>query len=196
MVGGPGAGGPTAEFLAHLGGEVRRRRQAAGLTVQALAEKADLSRRMVTQVELGQANPSLVTVDKIARALGVDFATLTRSPSTAPVVINAPGSSAGVWSSPAGSRASLQVATQLRPAAELWDWTLQPDDRYDAQPDPPGSEELFLVIDGTLTIHVGGMQPVIVQAGGSARLASDRPYSYANTGTGPTHFVRVVQLAP
>lgn len=190
----PASSGPTAEFLTHLGDEVRRRRRESGLTVQELAEVAGLSRRMLTQIELGQANPSLTTVDKVARALGTDFASITRHVRPEPVSVNPPGTSAGIWSSSAGSHAALQVATQKQPPAELWEWTLQPGDGYDAQPDPAGSEELFLVITGTLTIAVEGLAPVIVPAGGSARLASDRRYSYRNEGRGAVRFVRVVQL--
>jgi transcriptional regulator with XRE-family HTH domain len=186
--------GPTAAFLTHLGAEVRRRRKEAGRTVQELADAADLSRRMLTQIELGQANPSLVTVDRVARALDTDFASLARDPGGAPLSVNPPGSGAGVWSSQTGSHASLQVATQLAPAAELWDWTLQPGDRYDASPDPAGSEELFLVLAGTLTIDVSGTQAVTVECGGSARLASDRTYAYLNRGEHPVRFVRVVRL--
>lgn len=191
----PPRAGPAASFLAHLGGEVRRRRSAVGLTVQQLADTADLSRRMLTQIELGQANPSLVTVDKIARALGTDFASLTRESSDAPLAVYPPGSAAGVWSSAAGSAASMQVATDLTPAAELWDWTLAPGDRYDARPDPAGSEELFLVIAGALTIDLPGQPAVTLAAGSSARLASDRHYSYVNVGKEVVRFIRVVQLA-
>jgi transcriptional regulator with XRE-family HTH domain len=190
--------GPTASFLAGLGASVRRQRKKSGLTVQQLADAADLSRRMLTQIELGQANPSLVTVDRVARALGTDFASLTQDAGgdrSAPLAVNAPGSAAGVWSSAAGSLASLQVATQHHPPAELWDWTLQPGDRYQAQPDPIGSEELFLVITGTLTIEVHDLEPVTINAGGSARLASDRHYAYVNEGHEPVRFVRVVHLS-
>ncbi|MEO3871017.1 XRE family transcriptional regulator [Nonomuraea sp. B12E4] len=187
--------GPTAEFLTRLGEEVRRRRKDAGLTVQQLADATRLSRRMLTLVEQGRANPSLVTVDKIARAFGTDFASLTRDSHPDPIVVNAPGTAAGVWSSTTGSRAALQVATWHHPAAELWEWTLQPGDRYDAQPDPAGSEELFYVFDGILTLEVEGRRPVSVRAGGSARLSSDRRYAYVNSGPKPARFVRVVRLA-
>jgi hypothetical protein len=140
--------------------------------------------------EQGQANPSLVTVDRVARALGTDFASLTRDTQPDPVAVNEPGSAAGVWSSAAGSRAALQVATQRQPSAELWEWVLQPGDRYDAA----GSEELFLVLNGALTLEVEGLEPVTVKAEGSARLASDRSYAYANHGREPARYVRVVRL--
>lgn len=186
--------GPTETFLSHVGAEVRRRRKDAGLTIQQLADAADLSRRMLTQIELGQANPSLATVDRVARSLGVDFASLTRESRPEKIAVNEPGVAAGVWTSAAGSSATLQVATRHRPSAELWDWTLQPGDRYAAEPDPVGSEELFLVLSGTLTIDISGVDAVILSEGGSARLASDCEYAYANNGKKPVRFVRVVQL--
>jgi transcriptional regulator with XRE-family HTH domain len=186
--------GPTAEFIGRVGAEVRRRRTGQALTVQQLADAAGVSRRMLTLIEQGQANPSLVTVDKVARALGTDFASLARDTQPDPVAVNEPGSAAGVWSSAAGSHATLQVATRQQPSAELWEWVLQPGDRYSAQPDAAGSEELFLVLDGALTLEVEGLEPVTVKTGGSARLASDRTYAYANHGAGPARYVRVVRL--
>lgn len=186
--------GPSFDFLARLGDEARRRRKDAGLTVQQLADTAGLSRRMLTQIELGQANPSLVTVDKLAAALHTDFVSLTRDTQPETLAVNAPGAGAGVWTSTAGSRGTLQIATQHQPPAELWEWTLTPGDRYQAEPDPAGSEELFLVIEGALTLEIEGMEPITVEAEGSARLASDRRYAYVNNASIPTRFVRVVQL--
>lgn len=187
-------GGATAEFVVRIGAEARRRRKALSLTVQQVADAAGVSRRMLTLIEQGQANPSLVTVDKVARALGTDFAALTRDASPEPLSVNAPGAAAGVWSSTAGSSAVLQVATQNHPAAELWEWVLQPGDRYPARPDAPGSEELFLVLDGTLTLEVDGLEPVTVTKGSSARLASDRCYAYVNNGRRAARYIRVVRL--
>jgi transcriptional regulator with XRE-family HTH domain len=194
----PGGAGPTPDFIARLGEQLRSRRKDVGWTVQQLAERSGVSRRMLTQIELGQANPSLVTVDKLARALGTDFASLSRSATTddgtAPLTVGAPDPP-GVWSSPAGSRATLQVATTLQPPAELWSWTLQPADAYQAEPDPTGSQELFLVLEGTLTIAAADLEPVTLPPGATARLASDRPYRYENRTAGPVRFVRVVQLS-
>ena len=188
------ASGPTQHFLARVGGEIRRRRKAAGLTVLQLADAAALSRRMLTQIELGQANPSLTTVDKIARALQTDFASLARDTGPGAIVVNASGSIASLWSSPAGSRATLHIASSHRPPAELWEWVLQPGEHYDAQPDPTGSEELFLVLTGTLTITGDGFDPVTLPRDASARLSSDRRYTCNNRGNTPVRFVRVVQL--
>jgi len=161
--------------------------------VQELAA-AGLSRRMLTQIELGQANPrwspSTGWPAPSARLRLRYSRRLTRAERH-----QRPGFRCGVWSSAAGSNAALQVATQQQPPAELWEWTLQPGDRYVAQPDPAGSEELFLVLAETLTIDVDGLEPVTIDTGGSARLASDWHYAYVNRGNEPTRIARVAQLA-
>jgi Helix-turn-helix len=50
----------------------RTPRKQRGGSVQQLAEAARLSRRMLTGTELGQANPSLATVERVALVLEVD----------------------------------------------------------------------------------------------------------------------------
>ena len=189
------AAGPTAAFLAELGGRVRARRQAQGLTVARLAELSGVSRRMLTSVELGQANPSLVTVDKIARALDTDFAGVVLADRDVDVLtVRSADSATPVWTTGAGSCARLHVGTRDRGGPELWSWTLVPGDRYTASADPDGSEELFLVQSGTLLVEADGAAPTRIPAGASARLASDRAYAYASGSDEPVHFVRVVHI--
>ena len=75
------AGAETAGELAHgflteVGSRIRALRAERSMTVQQLADRSQISRRLLTQIELGQANPSLVTITRIARQLGVDFTDL------------------------------------------------------------------------------------------------------------------------
>lgn len=187
--------GPTAPFLAALGSRVRARRQAQGLTVARLAELSGVSRRMLTAIELGQANPSLVTVDKVARALDTDFAGVVLADKDVDVLtVRTSDSATPMWSSEAGSCARLHVVTRDRGGPELWSWTLAPGDRYSASADPDGSEELFLVQSGTLVVVADGAPSTSIPAGASARLASDRQYAYVNEGAEPVEFVRVVHI--
>jgi len=56
----------------HLLGEaVRTRRKEAGFSQEKLAEKAGLSTVFISRVERGKESPSVDSVVKIARALGV-----------------------------------------------------------------------------------------------------------------------------
>ncbi len=57
--------------MSSLGKEVRRRRRALGLTLEALAERADLSPHYLSTVETEKRDPSVSTVLALARALDV-----------------------------------------------------------------------------------------------------------------------------
>lgn len=55
---------------------LRELRLAQGLTQEQLAELASVSQPMLSQIELGQANPSLKAAQRLAAALGVSVDSL------------------------------------------------------------------------------------------------------------------------
>lgn len=177
----------TQEFVTRIGGRIRALRKQRGWGVQQLADASRVSRRMLTDIELGQANPSLATVDRVARALDTDFAALAlpEDDAAGPEV---EGTLA--WEAPDGSRALLLGATR-DPRAELWRWTLAPTGRYDAEPDRRGAQEIHHVLSGHLTLALE-TGPQVLGPGQSAVIASDQQYAYLNEGAEPAVFVRVV----
>lgn len=54
----------------HLAGMIKAARQQAGLSQEALALAAEVDRTYVSQLERGIANPSLLILVRLARALG------------------------------------------------------------------------------------------------------------------------------
>jgi transcriptional regulator with XRE-family HTH domain len=60
-----------AEIIEVVAKNVRRLRLAAGFSQEALGEEAGLHRTYISQIERKQLNPSLVTLGRIAKALGV-----------------------------------------------------------------------------------------------------------------------------
>ena len=54
-----------------VGANVRRLRQAKGLTQEVVAHEAGIALRLYGGIERGQRNPSVETLGKIAAALGV-----------------------------------------------------------------------------------------------------------------------------
>jgi XRE family transcriptional regulator, regulator of sulfur utilization len=63
-------------LCASFGLTVRLLREARGWSQEILAEKADLNRSYVGEVERGKAIASLVTLEKLALALGVGMSEL------------------------------------------------------------------------------------------------------------------------
>lgn len=66
-------------LLIHIGRNVRYYRKANGLSQEKLAEKADLDRSYLGSIERGENNISVLSLNKIAHALGVEpFVLLVR----------------------------------------------------------------------------------------------------------------------
>ncbi len=59
-------------LLRDIGARVRTERAKRGMTRRALAEQSQTSERYLAQIETGSGNPSVLVLDAIARALGVD----------------------------------------------------------------------------------------------------------------------------
>lgn len=174
--------------LEHVSENVRRLRRAAGLSQEALATAAGVSRRMLVGIEGGDVNVSLATLDRIAAALGVLFPDLVQQPDRPDRSrINAV---AWVGSQP-GSRATLLASSATRHEVELWSWSLAPGERYTAEPDAEGWREMIYVIEGRLSV-LRGEERQEVEAGDFLVFGSDQSYVYANEGDSLVRFVRNV----
>jgi transcriptional regulator with XRE-family HTH domain len=62
--------------LITFGRSVRKHREAKGFTQEFLAEKADLDRTYISDIERGTRNPGIKNVVRIAKALGVSLSQL------------------------------------------------------------------------------------------------------------------------
>ena len=59
-----------------LGYRIRYLREEKGLSIEALALEADINRNYLGDLERGTRNPTVVVLNKIAKALDVDLSTL------------------------------------------------------------------------------------------------------------------------
>jgi transcriptional regulator with XRE-family HTH domain len=64
------------QTLTRFGLNVRRRREAIGLSQEALAEKADLDRTYISGIERGTRNPTILSAARVAAALKISLAQL------------------------------------------------------------------------------------------------------------------------
>lgn len=60
----------------HFGNTVRQFREQKGWSQEMLAERADLNRSYIGELERGQAIASLITLEKLANAFGVSMSHL------------------------------------------------------------------------------------------------------------------------
>jgi transcriptional regulator with XRE-family HTH domain len=175
----------TAEIASRVRAERTQRRW----TLDELAARSSVSRRLLVQIEHAEANPSLATLLKLAAALGVTLTELiSEEPEARPVAVASRQHAMTLWSTPAGSSARLLVS---HGPLELWSWTLAPGDRRASEPHRPGSLELLTVQTGTVALDVGDHH-VEIPTGDSAWFDATRPHAYANPGASAATFILVV----
>lgn len=183
----------ASNLLQSVGRRVRELRLGNHLTLDELSGRSGVSRRMITMLEAGETNASLGTLDKLARALDCDFYTMITGSPLAQLTPEASREVAPLWEDGKGSAARLLISHPRASSTELWQWELVPAARYDADPDPPGSEEIILVSSGTLVVEVGEDR-YRLEAGGYLRVPTDRAYAYTNPGGSTVHFVRIIVM--
>lgn len=173
--------------LAHVSANVRRFRMAADLSQSALADRAGISRRTVIKLEAGEANIGLTGLDHLADALGVTFVDLVAAPTTRHSDIREVA-----WQGETpGSVAVLLASVPAAKDAQLWSWTLEPGDRYDAEPDPAGWSEMLLVSEGSICIATED-GTIRLNAGDHLAFPTSQRYAYINDADARGRFIRVV----
>jgi transcriptional regulator with XRE-family HTH domain len=177
----------TAALAAAIGARVRHERQSRGWTLDQLAQSSGVSRRMLVNVEQGDANPSVGTLLRLADALGVGLPALVELPRPAPLKVTRDGEGVVLWRGDAGGRGVLVAGTEPPDVVELWDWSLGPRDRHVSEPHAAGTKELVRVHAGTISVEVGD-SAVTLGPGDAVAFPGDVPHSYANGGEDPARF--------
>lgn len=77
----------AAELKILLGNAIKRKRSALGISQEELAARAGLHRTYVSDVERGARNPSLESVDKLARALELSLPRLLETTGHDPTLV-------------------------------------------------------------------------------------------------------------
>ncbi len=71
--GGPDGADEVSDVFVRFGERLRQVRQRVGVSQEKLADMAGLHRTYVSSVERGKRNISLLNIERLARALGVDL---------------------------------------------------------------------------------------------------------------------------
>jgi transcriptional regulator with XRE-family HTH domain len=168
-----------------IGERVRQHRTARGWTLDELADRSGVSRRMLINIEHGDGNPSIATLLRISDALGVGLPVLVDVQRPHALTITAAGQAPVLWHGPRGGQALLVAGTEPPDVVELWDWTLHPGEEHTSDPHSTGTRELLLVLDGQVDLRVGHNTERL-SVGDSAAFAGNVAHSYATPAAAAT----------
>jgi transcriptional regulator with XRE-family HTH domain len=175
-----------------IGGRVRARRHARGWSLDKLAERSGVSRRMLVNVEQGVTNASIATLLRLSEALGIGLPSLVApNDGGSPFEVIRAGTRPPLWSGEHGGRAFLAAGVAVPDAVELWDWTLALGDAHASEPHVAGTRELLVVTEGEVVLSVAGEEAVL-GAGDAVSFPGDAVHGYRNDGATAARFALTV----
>jgi transcriptional regulator with XRE-family HTH domain len=175
--------GRIADRPATLGQRLRRTRHARGLTIRQVADRSRLTESFISLLERDRVNPSVASLQRVARALGTPLGRLFDD------------------TEPSGGRVvrRAQRAKLTYPGLRATDYLLSPDLSgrlqviwAEAAPgggsgDEPytheGDEECVVVIRGRMEIRVDGERHTL-GPGDAITFSSRLPHQWRNVGRG------------
>ena len=180
-----------SEALTTIAESLREERSRAGLTLDQLAQRAELSTAHLSRLESGERQPSVAALIALSRALGVSMSTLLGERRGAPAIATygrgtPTHESNGLTIAPCSG---FPGSTTL----EALQITISPD-REPPEPARHRGEEWIFVVAGRLRLEFDG-QVHRLDAGASAHFDANRPHRLGAEG-GPAEVLVVAADAP
>ena len=172
---------------------VRSARASAGLSLDALAARADVSKGALVALEGARGNPNLTTLVRLADALGRPVSSLMEDPRESELLVADADAVAPLWTGPAGGTARLLVTNPRPTPVEVWRWVLHPGERRDSKAHQAGVTETLTVLRGRMTLVLPDAEHELA-IGRTAVFAADMPHTYLGAGRGPCELLMTVHL--
>ena len=176
--------------LKQLGERVRLERERRGLSLDALSQRAGVSRSMLSAIERGAKAPTVLVLDRVATGLDTSLARLLAEESRSRLILLRQQDQK-VARDPAGWERRILSPVLPGVEFEFMRTTLGPGvDAGVFLPHAPGSREYVAIESGTLLLTIDGT-PYTLGAGDSVYYDGDCLHAFAN----PEHVPCVYYLA-
>ncbi|MBZ5637644.1 MAG: XRE family transcriptional regulator [Acidobacteriia bacterium] len=170
------------EINLRIADRLRRLRRAAGLSLGDLAERAGVSRAMLSQIETEKTNPTIAVLWKVAHGLGVPFSELLGTEEAPPAPRLSPaGKARYLYSADRRYRSRPLLGNVPGHRVELYELRLEAGAVENADPHPKGSFEQVYVNSGRLRMDVGETTHEL-GPGDAILFPADRPHRYESLG--------------
>ncbi len=179
------------DITQRLGRRLHGLRTAAGLSLDALAQKSGVSRSNISLIERGQSSPTAVVLDKLSSALGASVASLFEAgeapvtPSPLARVADQP-----VWSDPASGYLRRNVSPAGVSPLQLVDVIFPAGQRVSFETSARDADihQLIWMIDGAMDISHGSDQWQL-HAGDCLAVQLNAPITFHNPSTRPARYL-------
>ncbi|WP_160121219.1 helix-turn-helix domain-containing protein [Rhodovarius lipocyclicus] len=175
-----------------IGARIRELRGARGLSLDRLAELAEVSRAMLSRIERGESSPTAQLLNKVCAGLGITLSTLFAGAETPPNPL-ARRADQPVWRDPASHYLRRAVSPPGTGAAV---------DIVEVEFPPGGSvafdnhrleglDQHIWVLDGTLEVTLGDSLTRL-ETGDCLMMRLDRPILFHNPSARPVRYAVII----
>ncbi|MBS0249164.1 MAG: helix-turn-helix domain-containing protein [Proteobacteria bacterium] len=175
-----------------IGERVRALRAARGLTLEALAEKAGVSRAMLSRIERGESNPTAQLLGRVCAGLRVTLSTLFAETERAPSPL-ARRADQVTWRDP-GSGYVRRVLTppNCGAGADIVDVEFPAGASVTMESSPtPAMDQQIVLLSGRMELTVGDTTHRL-EAGDCLHMRLGQPVAFRNPGNKAAHYLVVV----
>ena len=163
---------------------VRTLRKSKGLTLEQLASLSGVSRSMLSQIERGQANPTLGVTFRIAQAFGIKLGDLVDSPPTrARIDVVRADDRSALFRDDEQCRIRTLSPLHLEKDVELYELTLKVGGVLESAAHYAGTREVLTIEHGRVRLTAGD-ETSELGAGDSGHYPADVPHKIENIGEG------------
>ncbi len=160
-------------------------RQRHNFTLEQLAASTGVSRSMLSQIERGQANPTLAVTYRIAQAFDMSIGELVDEPGAGSTIEIVHGNDPGhLFRHDDQCRVRTLSPLHMEKNVEFYELAIQPGASLDSAPHFDGTRELFTVSSGRAEL-VAGATECRLEPGDSAHYRADVAHRIRNSGTEP-----------
>lgn len=170
---------PASEALCNRVTELRKKKS---LTLEQLANVSGVSRSMLSQIERGQANPTLAVTYRIAQAFGISIGELVDQPwSSASIEVVRGDDPNNIFRMDKECQIRTLSPLQLEKTIEFYELRLKPGAQLKSAAHFEGTKELITVAAGEAKIFSGNNNRRLI-VGDSAHYRGDIEHIIENSG--------------
>jgi len=161
---------------------VRELRKKRGWTLEELSAACGVSRSMLSEIERGNANPTLAVTWRIAQAFAMSLGELVETPTATPrVEVIRADDRAYHYRSDRSCRIRTLSPLHLEKSVEYYEVVLRAGAALRSAPHFSGARELLTVQLGSVSV-TSGADSAALNKGDSAHYPADVPHCIENTG--------------
>jgi transcriptional regulator with XRE-family HTH domain len=187
----------VASINDRIAARVRQLRSARGLTLEALADAAGVSRSMISLIERGESSATAIVLEKLATGLGVTLAALFEA-SAAPTEPVSRRADQLQWRDPQSGYVRRNISPSGFPSPiQIVEVVFPPGARvaYESAARTPTTHQQIWLLQGMIEVTVGD-EHFELSTGDCLAHVLDRPVSFHNPGAKPARYAVVIVTTP